>query len=200
MTVCMKEFALNNYDNASISRIVETLGIAKGSVYQYFDDKFDLWMYLKEEAENTKASYVKELNRANYPDFWSYFRAQFRNGINFDLEHPVCSLFLYRMNTQENSATVKPYLDSWKEKARVMFREWVKQEKKAGSFSKKTDTDLIVHFLITMSLSIADLLRNKYHIDFEANIRNGKPLFADNLKELMKGVDELIALMQKALQ
>jgi TetR/AcrR family transcriptional regulator len=35
--VVIDEFADNDYDKVSISRIVQRAGIAKGSFYQYFD-------------------------------------------------------------------------------------------------------------------------------------------------------------------
>ena len=41
--VAMREFATCGYDKASISRIVDTCGISKGSFYQYFLDKKDLF-------------------------------------------------------------------------------------------------------------------------------------------------------------
>ena len=42
----LKEFALNEYQTASISNIVTDLGIAKGSFYRYFESKKDLYFYL----------------------------------------------------------------------------------------------------------------------------------------------------------
>ena len=34
----LAEFAAHNYEVASVNRIVKALGIARGSVYQYFED------------------------------------------------------------------------------------------------------------------------------------------------------------------
>ena len=52
--VCSREFAIKNYRSASVSAIVEELGIAKGSVYQYFENKKDLYTYLIDLAANRK--------------------------------------------------------------------------------------------------------------------------------------------------
>jgi TetR/AcrR family transcriptional regulator len=46
--LAIEEFAENDYDLASISKIVAQAGIAKGSFYQYFEDKKDLYQYLLE--------------------------------------------------------------------------------------------------------------------------------------------------------
>ena len=81
-----------------------------------------------------------------------------------------------------------------------MFVQLIDAEKKTGAFNKKTSTEVMAHFMVTMSLSIAELLQNKYKVDFDKNLKKGKPLFGGNAKELMRAVDELIGLLEKALK
>ncbi|MBK6952162.1 MAG: TetR/AcrR family transcriptional regulator [Crocinitomicaceae bacterium] len=200
LNAALTEFAANNFDVASITQIVKNLGIAKGSVYQYFEDKLDLWLYLKTHCEMVKFSYIQNLNRDDFSDFWGYYRQMFKEGIRFDLNEPLCSQFLYRVGFKENSAVVQPHLSSWKKIAFEFFTKLVEQEKKKGNFSKKTSTPSAVHFLISMSLSVGDLMQNMHGVDFDKNLKKGKSLFAKNEKELMKSVDELIDLLQKALK
>jgi AcrR family transcriptional regulator len=198
--VALEEFAANDFQSASITAIVKQLGIAKGSVYQYFENKLELWLFLKQHCETVKLSYIKSIKRSDYKIFWSYYRAMFANGINFDLENPLCSQFLYRVGFKESSPQVMPYLDTWKKQAYQMFIQLIKAEKKTGAFGKGNSTEVMAHFMVSMSMSIADLLQDKYHVDFDKNIRTGKPLFGANAKQLMKAVDELIKLLEKALK
>lgn len=44
------EFAHANYAQASLSQIVKSVGIAKGSMYQYFVDKEELYLYIVQLA------------------------------------------------------------------------------------------------------------------------------------------------------
>ena len=44
----LSEFSKYTFAEASISRVVQHLRIAKGSIYQYFEDKSDLYHYLVE--------------------------------------------------------------------------------------------------------------------------------------------------------
>jgi AcrR family transcriptional regulator len=44
--IAIDEFGNHDYGDVSISRIVARAGIAKGSFYQYFEDKEDLYSYL----------------------------------------------------------------------------------------------------------------------------------------------------------
>jgi len=46
LDLAIEEFAQHDYKNASISNLVARAGIAKGSFYQYFEDKRDLYLYL----------------------------------------------------------------------------------------------------------------------------------------------------------
>ena len=39
-----EEFAAQGFDGTSLNRLIESLGISKGSFYYYFDDKADLFI------------------------------------------------------------------------------------------------------------------------------------------------------------
>ncbi len=59
IAAAVEEFARHPpYEQASLSRIVESCGIAKGSMYQYFEDKLDLYLYIVELAYERKQDYV----------------------------------------------------------------------------------------------------------------------------------------------
>jgi len=44
------EFAANGFSRGSLNVIARTAGVAKGSLFQYFDDKLDLFAHLSERA------------------------------------------------------------------------------------------------------------------------------------------------------
>lgn len=82
----LDEFARNPYDRASITGIVARLGIAKGSVYQYFDDKVDLFTWLVQEAGRRKVAAVQVAT----PDgpFLEQLAAMYAAGLTFWKTHP----------------------------------------------------------------------------------------------------------------
>ena len=45
-----EEFAQTRYADASINRIIQSARIPRGSFYQYFEDKDDLFGYLMEDV------------------------------------------------------------------------------------------------------------------------------------------------------
>jgi len=74
MQCAVAEFAQRGYKQASISRMVEAAGIAKGSFYQYFEDKDDLFVHvvatqigsLKMDAYERESARLKELNLSEF--------------------------------------------------------------------------------------------------------------------------------------
>ena len=54
----LQEFAEHPFEQASLTKIVDSCGIAKGSMYQYFSDKLDLYLYIVDLAYEQKKAYV----------------------------------------------------------------------------------------------------------------------------------------------
>ena len=86
-----KEFSLNNFNDASINRIIKEAGISRGSFYMYFEDKKDLYFYLLEQygeilADNMKKDLIKnrgdlfKMFQDNIEESYNSFK---NNNINF---------------------------------------------------------------------------------------------------------------------
>jgi TetR/AcrR family transcriptional regulator len=58
--LALDEFSTHPYRQASLSRIVARAGIAKGSMYQYFENKLDLYRWLvTDELERRRAQWLE---------------------------------------------------------------------------------------------------------------------------------------------
>ncbi|AGP41842.1 TetR/AcrR family transcriptional regulator [Sorangium cellulosum] len=81
------EFADRTYAEASLSQIARRARIPKGSFYQYFEDKIDLYRWLlTEEAPRRKREFVGAA--ALEGDLWARLEAQIERGMAFLVEHP----------------------------------------------------------------------------------------------------------------
>lgn len=89
LNVAVDEFAHRGYEAASISKIVSNAGIAKGSFYQYFEDKRDLFLYLIDEASRKKARFLEEQHPPE-PESgpFEYLHWLFKTGMQFDFVNP----------------------------------------------------------------------------------------------------------------
>lgn len=70
--VAIDEFAEYSYEKGSINRIVDGADIAKGSFYQYFEDKKDLYNFIVQEAEKKRLTYLT--STIDDKPFSNYFR------------------------------------------------------------------------------------------------------------------------------
>ncbi|WP_438025876.1 TetR/AcrR family transcriptional regulator [Sorangium sp. So ce233] len=81
------EFADRTYAEASLSQIARRARIPKGSFYQYFDDKLDLYRWLlTEEAPRRKRAFVGAAPLEG--DFWARLETVIERGMAFLVEHP----------------------------------------------------------------------------------------------------------------
>ena len=69
-----KEFSLNNFNDASINRIIKEAGISRGSFYMYFVDKKDLYFYLLEQHLEIIVNNMKEDLIKNKGDLFKMFQ------------------------------------------------------------------------------------------------------------------------------
>lgn len=58
--VSKREFSKYSFYDTSINRIVKEAGISRGSFYQYFEDKEDLFIYILNDYKNIIMEWIKE--------------------------------------------------------------------------------------------------------------------------------------------
>jgi AcrR family transcriptional regulator len=81
------EFSDHAYGEASLSQIARRSKIPKGSFYQYFEDKLDLYRWLvTEEAPRKKREFLGAQRESG--DFWADFEGVIERGMAFLVEHP----------------------------------------------------------------------------------------------------------------
>ena len=87
--LAVEEFSEHPYRQASLSRIVTRAGIAKGSIYQYFDDKLALyrWLFL-EEVAHRKIAYLAAHPPPEAGDLFATLEHMFLIGMRFLVENP----------------------------------------------------------------------------------------------------------------
>lgn len=85
----VNEFAEYGFESASINRIVANSGISKGSFYQYFEDKLDVFRHLIDLLAQEKMDFFKD----KHPPImgqgvFEYFRWMLKVGLEFNSVQP----------------------------------------------------------------------------------------------------------------
>lgn len=88
------EFGEKGYSGASINMLVERLGIAKGSIFQYFGDKNGLFLFIFNKTTELVKNRLRTI-RDDTDDVEVFLRLEktLREGINFLQDHPL----IYRL-------------------------------------------------------------------------------------------------------
>ena len=196
---CLKEFSLRNYNEVSLSKIIEKLGVAKGSFYRYFESKRDLYEYLIE--------YAKELNIGLFEktlqdpgddilDAWSRFYSQ---AAKLDNEYPVFGGFGYKVSQERDNVVLGDVALKSKMKGLKVLRGIFEEQQKKGNIRKDLDVDQMIYSLLQVQEGVMDYLALKYKIDFKKNITNGKPLFSIPEETLQKELDGFARILREGI-
>ncbi|WP_303921503.1 TetR/AcrR family transcriptional regulator [Draconibacterium sediminis] len=194
----LREFAVKTYDEASISMVVKQLGIAKGSVYQYFNDKLDLFMYLVNESVAVKTKYTEAVKRENYPDFWAFFSALYEHGFCFDDENPLHSHFLHNLTQNLNSPSIKHLYNELLSQVVTGFEKMVEYEVQKGLFRSDIPVKTQGFFLYKLGLSIQEQLEVSGVINPRESIEKKQPVYFGKKNDLMQVVADYIKLAKPA--
>jgi AcrR family transcriptional regulator len=145
--IALDEFANNDYNTASVSKIVEKAGIAKGSVYQYFEDKQDLFMYLLDHANHEMMGVIQQTPPPDpNADFFETLRWQMSVTVQAAIKLPVHSKL-----ARKAYSSPLPFRDTILEKAKKIREEHFRAIVARAQASGHLDADLdpaVVSFMV----------------------------------------------------
>ena len=144
-----KEFGIRNVREANLANIVKDAGIARGSLYQYFIDKDDLYVYVYDTLRARRAGYVKpsfELYKKQ--PFLRFFEAFHLLNIEYLIQNPshiALGQQLYSSTTGVSRRLIQHLQTQYKE----TFIIAIEFDKERGIIDRAADTsalaDLCVH-------------------------------------------------------
>jgi TetR/AcrR family transcriptional regulator len=196
MDLAIEEFAENDYDSASISKIVAQAGIAKGSFYQYFEDKSDLYKYLLDEGGRLKMRFLE-----NHPPpdpqmgLFAYLRWLYRVGTYTEFTHPklvkVAQRALYGKG---------PFPDEWVKTMRreglLFFKRLIEMGIANGQLRPDLDADLAAYMCYATSQDLGQYLIARVGIGKETNFYEA---FRDHEAELEVIWDSFLQLLERGM-
>ena len=174
--IALAEFALQDYETASVTQIVKKAGIAKGSIYQYFENKKDLYFYLMEYATQKKQMVIADVFKQPYQDFFDLYAKMYFAGTRFDLQNPLYSLFLYKVAQERNSKDLGNLHQITVKQSTEYFKQLIKIEQTKGNLRENLDLDLTAFWVVQISSGVLDYLTLKYQIDWVKHIEENTPV------------------------
>lgn len=161
ISAAIDEFAQYGLENASTNRIVANSGIAKGSFYQYFEDKQDVFMYLLTVLEREKVEYFNGKHPpSTNMDTFGYFRWMIKTGMEFNTSHPLLTQALSRVMFGEGLYFGNTFADV-RERTAQGLKAMINQAIASGEVDPSVDVELAVMILETWSNAISSYILNE---------------------------------------
>ncbi len=174
----LKEFSTRSFSEASLNQIIKNADIPKGSFYQYFDNKEDIYLYMKEVISKEKAEILNQVKGVDPDaDVFEVIMNTTREFIEQGKEKPGYADAGMRMEL-DNSELIMKIRKSSIEK----FIKMLERDKARGLIKPEVDSELVINMISTFSL-------NEYY-------RNGsdKERYLKNLSDAIKIIKAGVAV------
>jgi len=160
-TAALDEFADYGFEVSSINRIVANSGISKGSFYQYFEDKMDVFKYLMDVIAKEKTEYYqgKHPSSANL-DTFEYFRWLIKVGMEFNSSNPRLVQAISRVLLADGLYYGKD-LAEYHKMSTDGISMMIKQAMENGELDPSVDVELAVIIMETWTNAIGTYILNE---------------------------------------
>lgn len=155
--VAIAEFAEYSFDQASINRIVAGAGIAKGSFYQYFEDKQDLFSYVVQLAAEEKAGYLAHLmQNLGEHDFFTLLREMYVAGIQFAAEHPAYEAIGRKLLEDKEAPIYRETMAGYLPSAHEFFETLLEGARARGEVRTDLDPKMLAYMITSMNALVVE--------------------------------------------
>lgn len=161
VNAAIDEFVEHGFKAASINRIVANSDISKGSFYQYFEDKRDVFMYLLGQLEREKMEYFNGKHPpSNNMDTFQYFRWMIKVGMEFNSAYPRLVQAISRVMFGEGMYYGETF-GGIRERTVQGLRAIIDQAIQRGEMDPSVDVELAVMIMETWTNAISAYILNE---------------------------------------
>ncbi|MDR2654840.1 MAG: TetR/AcrR family transcriptional regulator [Oscillospiraceae bacterium] len=151
LRAAIEEFGKRNVQQANLANIISAAGISRGSLYQYFPNKEDMYIYIFETLRADRAEYVKPAY-ANYKKapFIKFFEEFYLRDSEYLLKNPP-HIELGKQLYAHAHGVSRRLIQKIQMQYRDTFLVAIEFDKERGIISKNISSgslaDLCVHFV-----------------------------------------------------
>ena len=191
--VALNEFAEHGFDNASINRIVEKADIAKGSFYQYFEDKGDLYKHILTRIGEEKLAYITPaLQNPADLDFFSLLEEIYRSGLAFAKDHPKKGRVAFEIYKNQTNPLFKEIYQEAMSSGKLFYESLLDQAISKGTVDPQLEKGFVIHMLIHLQVASFD-----YYFD---SIGTGEMESGIWANDVMPTVELMIKFIKNGIQ
>eukprot|EP01133_Synstelium_polycarpum_P011828 gene11828-13789_t len=196
----LEEFALHDYESASLSNIISKLKLAKGSFYRYFENKRSLYFFLLDHCTKLRLDSDDQLIDRSATDFFSAILEHFKAKLTFDKLYPLHSAFIYNVFQERNNQELGDIQQLSKSKVIEIIKALLKDERDLNTLRTDLEEDIMAFSIFQLQMQIPDYIAFRYQIDYRKNIRNKLPLYHGISEEkLLHTAQDFIQILKRGI-
>ncbi len=156
-TIAIDEFAEYGFDKASISRMTEKCEIAKGSFYQYFEGKKDLFLHLMDLVVKEKLKFLAPTmeNPAEH-NFFELLKDLYISGLEFANTHPKLVQIGNQVLKNKDHPVYYEAIGSNMSKSYKVFDSLLKLAISRGEVQPDIDISFVSYIISSMNLATVE--------------------------------------------
>lgn len=188
-----QEFAERGFSRGSLNTIAREAGVSKGSLFQYFEDKADLFAHLA-GLVGVRIRVAMEQAAAGLPwdtDFFGSLRELNRAWVTYFHEHPVDRAITAAANLEPDAVARRAVLAAASGEYQGMLRPLLALASSTGQLVEDADVDALLALLLLLLPHIA----LAPHVDGLDAVLG---LAGAGVDEAVRGTDRLIAALSSA--
>jgi len=153
------EFSSKRFSEASINSIVKAALIPRGSFYQYFNNKEDIYLYMLNEIGKEKLSVMGHtMQSCKDADFFNTFVYMFEAALKWSKTKPDYYRIGILMLTDDSDFISK--LRDLSEQGFQMFKDLVVRDQNKGLIKKDIDPAIVIDLIYSANLYLSKALQN----------------------------------------
>ncbi|WP_434509771.1 TetR/AcrR family transcriptional regulator [Desulfitobacterium sp. AusDCA] len=173
----VREFSTKRFSEASINQIVKAAGIPRGSFYQYFKDKEDIFLYVFNAILKEKQEVLRNAEDVNPDaDVFEVLMQTTRASYKWSKAKPEYSQISMLMEIDNSE-----FITRLRTSAAKVLREMVERDKQRGLIKPEIDPDLVVEMIYTF------YIKEYFWIGLDEEV------FLKRIKDVLKMIKEGIA-------
>lgn len=163
------EFSQRRFQEAKLSEIIKNAKIPRGSFYQYFKDKMDLYLYMFDKIAERKMEYLNDdlKNPQNLP-FFDLFRELYKAGLKFAFDYPKYVKITSLLLAQKDFVYQEVFGNNI-HIATNFYKGMIERDQAEGRMDKDIDPDTLASLVIRMTMNVTfdSISEEDPLIDFE---------------------------------
>lgn len=191
ISAAIEEFSEASYNTASINQICRKSNIPKGSFYQYFTDKLDLYVYIMSLAIEEKIKFFsKALAEFNGLTLLDQIRLLFLKGLEFAKNHPQYSALGEQFSREDDERAKSAVIKEGDKQSEALFIQMIDNAKAKGEIDNDVDTLALSLLLQSLNGTV-----NQYMLD-----RYGNASYEYNQEEVNNFVTSLLNIINNGIK